>query len=126
VSSARLEAEPPPSAHFTAPSLSCCRCGQRWQKAGRPGSLVELQEVERQKAAGGAAPAPPKRRLEASSSRPAAQDAHASLINGIKRLRLPSFTAPAVQHSLLGVQPRRRLFSGDSSDSSDGASSSEE
>ena len=30
-----------------------CRCGQKWQKAGRPNSLAELRQAEERKARGG-------------------------------------------------------------------------
>lgn len=52
-SSTHAAAQMPQTRNLAPVAPVHCRCGQRWQKAGKPGSIAALEEWERCKADGG-------------------------------------------------------------------------
>lgn len=106
---ARVPGRRNPTCSLPSSPYHAYRCGQRWQKAGRPNSLAELHAAEERKArsAGAAASAGAKRPaapqlshgLAAAAGRPLA-----GVLSGAKRPRLPLGLAP------LAPPPRQRRF----------------
>lgn len=113
----------------------CNRCGQRWTKAGRPGSLVELRAAEARKAraagagaptaapqAGGAArPGGAKRAADAAAPSGQLSTAAGAAQAAAKRARLPLASLAALTPPR---RPRRVLTEEDDSSGSQQQTSS--